>query len=201
MALAIDIQTFLTAESHSLTLLFIGVILLSYLLEDVAIVTAATLALQNLMPPGLALLAIFVGIVSGDLGLYYLGQVAQRVRPLRYQALTNKHFRTVRRKLHHHTFLNLFIIRFVPGLRTVGFTLSGFYSSIDFPDEPFFYSVGAISVLRTDGHSTVDTDRFFNALLPRESGLATVLSLSMDHYSYRDWAINAHQSSSQQIIF
>lgn len=128
MALAIDIQTFLTAGSHSLTLLFIGVILLSYLLEDVAIVTAATLALQNLMPPGLALLAIFVGIVSGDLGLYYLGQVAQRVRPLRYQALTNKHFRTVRRKLHHHTFLNLFIIRFVPGLRTVGFTLSGFFS-------------------------------------------------------------------------
>lgn len=128
MALAIDIQTFLTAESHSLTLLFIGVILLSYLLEDVAIVTAATLALQNLMPPGLALLAIFIGIVSGDLGLYYLGQVAQRVRPLRYQALTNKHFRTVRRKLHHHTFLNLFIIRFVPGLRTVGFTLSGFFS-------------------------------------------------------------------------
>jgi len=128
VALAIDIQTFLTAESHSLTLLFIGVILLSYLLEDVAIVTAATLALQNLMPPGLALLAIFIGIVSGDLGLYYLGQVAQRVRPLRYQALTNKHFRTVRRKLHHHTFLNLFIIRFVPGLRTVGFTLSGFFS-------------------------------------------------------------------------
>lgn len=128
MALAIDIQTFLTAGSHSLTLLFIGVILLSYLLEDVAIVTAATLALQNLMSPGLALLAIFVGIVSGDLGLYYLGQVAQRVRPLRYQALTNKHFRTVRRKLHHHTFLNLFIIRFVPGLRTVGFTLSGFFS-------------------------------------------------------------------------
>ncbi|ASO30064.1 hypothetical protein CG015_12535 [Vibrio anguillarum] len=128
MALAIDIQTFLTAESHSLTLLFIGIILLSYLLEDVAIVTAATLALQNLMSPGLALLAIFVGIVSGDLGLYYLGQVAQRVRPLRYQALTNKHFRTVRRKLHHHTFLNLFIIRFVPGLRTVGFTLSGFFS-------------------------------------------------------------------------
>ncbi|AQM18717.1 DedA family protein [Vibrio anguillarum] len=128
MGLAIDIQTFLTAGSHSLTLLFIGVILLSYLLEDVAIVTAATLALQNLMPPGLALLAIFVGIVSGDLGLYYLGQVAQRVRPLRYQALTNKHFRTVRRKLHHHTFLNLFIIRFVPGLRTVGFTLSGFFS-------------------------------------------------------------------------
>ncbi|ASG08349.1 DedA family protein [Vibrio anguillarum] len=128
MGLAIDIQTFLTAGSHSLTLLFIGVILLSYLLEDVAIVTAATLALQNLMPPGLALLAIFVGIASGDLGLYYLGQVAQRVRPLRYQALTNKHFRTVRRKLHHHTFLNLFIIRFVPGLRTVGFTLSGFFS-------------------------------------------------------------------------
>lgn len=128
MGLAIDIQTFLTAGSHSLTLLFIGVILLSYLLEDVAIVTAATLALQNLMPPGLALLAIFVGIVSGDLGLYYLGQVAQRVRPLRYQALTNKHFRTVRRKLHHHTFLNLFIIRFVPGLRMVGFTLSGFFS-------------------------------------------------------------------------
>ncbi|MBW3697432.1 DedA family protein [Vibrio sp. T187] len=128
MLLVESLQTLLTTSSQSVPILFVGVILLSYLLEDLAIVSAAGLASQELMPPSLALLAIFVGIATGDLGLYYLGKYCQHFRGIRYRALTNRHFKSIRRKLHQQAFLNLFIIRFIPGLRTVGFTLSGFFS-------------------------------------------------------------------------
>ncbi|MEO9654066.1 DedA family protein [Marinomonas sp.] len=123
-----DLQAWLLSGQLSPAWLMLGIILLSYLLEDLAIVTAAALATQDLMLPSLALLAIFIGIASGDLGLYALGRYGQNVRWLRYRALTNRHFKVVSQKLHHRAFWNLFIIRFVPGLRTIGFTLSGFFS-------------------------------------------------------------------------
>ncbi|MBJ7536229.1 DedA family protein [Marinomonas transparens] len=123
-----ELQAWLAAGHHSLGLMFVGIILLSYLLEDLAIVTAATLAAQDLMMPSFALLAIFIGIATGDLGLYALGHYGRTVRGLRYKALTNKYFKIVRKRLHQGAFWNLFLIRFIPGLRTVGFTLSGFFS-------------------------------------------------------------------------
>ncbi|MCW8335217.1 DedA family protein [Vibrio paucivorans] len=123
-----ELQEWITHGGHSLTWLFVGVILLSYLLEDLAIVTAAGLAAQEVMPASWALLAIFVGIATGDLGLYYLGRGARTIRVLRYRSLTNKYFKQVRSLLHRKPFINLFIIRFIPGMRTVGFTLSGFFS-------------------------------------------------------------------------
>lgn len=122
------IQTLLTASSESPMILFVGVILLSYALEDLAIITAAGLASQELMSPALALFSIFIGIASGDLGLYYLGKYCQYFRGIRYKALTNRHFKALKLKLHQRAFLNLFIVRFIPGLRTISFTLSGFFS-------------------------------------------------------------------------
>lgn len=107
--------------------LFFAVILLSYLLEDLAIITAALLAADNSLPPSLALLAIFIGIASGDVALYGLGLLASRWRALRYRLLSHKGMRTVRTKLKHRTFINIALIRFVPGLRTLGFTLSGLF--------------------------------------------------------------------------
>jgi membrane protein DedA with SNARE-associated domain len=123
-----ELQAFLTNGESSILLLSLGIIFLSYLLEDLAIVTAATLATQGVLSPTVGLIAIFIGIATGDLGLYALGRYGRKVRFLRYKALTNKHFKTVRDRLHQGAFLNLFIIRFVPGLRSVGFTISGFFS-------------------------------------------------------------------------
>ncbi|MGF1695099.1 VTT domain-containing protein [Vibrio lamellibrachiae] len=128
MSLITSLQTHLLTGTGSTLWLFVGIILLSYLLEDLAIIAAAGIAMQQLLPPSLALLAIFLGIASGDIGLYYLGKGSRYFRGLRYKALTNRHFRVLRRKLHQRTFLNLFIIRFIPGMRTVGFTLSGYFS-------------------------------------------------------------------------
>ncbi|MBD5769439.1 DedA family protein [Marinomonas colpomeniae] len=123
-----ELQAFLANGESSILLLSLGIIFLSYLLEDLAIVTAATLATQGVLSPTVGLIAIFIGIATGDLGLYALGRYGRKVRFLRYKALTNKHFKAVRDRLHQGAFLNLFIIRFVPGLRSVGFTMSGFFS-------------------------------------------------------------------------
>jgi membrane protein DedA with SNARE-associated domain len=122
-----SIQAWLHSGEEPLLWLVLGIIVLSYLLEDLAIVSAAGLATQGLLPAQYALLAIFIGIATGDLGLYYLGKSGRYFRGVRYRALTNRYFRTLRTKLHHNSFSSLFIIRFVPGLRTVGFTLSGFF--------------------------------------------------------------------------
>lgn len=116
-----------TLLTYSPMTFFFAVILLSYLFEDIAIVTAAVAASQGVMPLWGALLAIFIGIASGDVGLYWLGMLARRWRGLRGYLLTKSGVRAVRRKLRAHAFGNLFLIRFVPGLRFVGFCLSGFF--------------------------------------------------------------------------
>ncbi|ENG7520010.1 VTT domain-containing protein [Vibrio harveyi] len=120
------LEAWLYQGNVPLSMLFLGVVLLSYLLEDLAIVTAATLAVEQVMPTPLALLAIFTGIATGDIGLYWLGKLAQKVRFFRYRLLRYQRARRVRRTLHHKAFITLFTVRFIPGLRTVGFTLSGF---------------------------------------------------------------------------
>lgn len=136
--LAATIEAWLFQDNASVTMLFIGIVLLSYLLEDLAIVTAATLAVEQLMPTSVALMAIFVGISTGDLGLYLMGKAAQKVRFLRYRLFRYQRARSMQRKLHQQAFMTLFIVRFIPGLRTIGFTLSGF---LDVPKIKFFIAV------------------------------------------------------------
>ncbi|MHA2768838.1 DedA family protein [Vibrio harveyi] len=140
------LEAWLYQGNAPLSMLFLGVVLLSYLLEDLAIVTAATLAVEQVIPTPLALLAIFTGIATGDIGLYWLGKLAQKVRFFRYRLLRYQRARRVRRTLHHKAFITLFIVRFIPGLRTVGFTLSGF---LDVPKMKFLIAVLSATSLWT----------------------------------------------------
>ncbi|MHA2826244.1 DedA family protein [Vibrio harveyi] len=140
------LEAWLYQGNVPLSMLFLGVVMLSYLLEDLAIVTAATLAVEQVMPTPLALLAIFTGIATGDIGLYWLGKLAQKVRFFRYRLLRYQRARRVRRTLHHKAFITLFIVRFIPGLRTVGFTLSGF---LDVPKMKFLIAVLSATSLWT----------------------------------------------------
>ncbi|SIO35374.1 DedA family protein [Salinivibrio sp. ES.052] len=119
--------------------LFFVIILTSYIFEDGAIALAAFVAVQSLLAWPMALFAIFVGIASGDTILYLLGHYARRYRGLRARLLTVKGVRDARHLLRRHPFLNLFLIRFIPGLRTVTYSLSGFLS---IPIGTFLLSVG-----------------------------------------------------------
>ncbi|EGQ7929808.1 DedA family protein [Vibrio vulnificus] len=124
--LAADIQEILSLHLSSPLWLFIGIVLISYLLEDLAIVLAAGLAVEGYLPSLVAIVAIFVGITTGDLALYWLGKYGQSVRFLRYHTLKHKAFRQVRGRIQSKAFVSLFVIRFIPGLRTLGYTLSGY---------------------------------------------------------------------------
>jgi len=108
-------------------ILFIAIILMSYLLEDVALVAAAVLAANGSLPLQFAIFAVVVGIATGDLALYYLGAWSSHWRGFRYAILTNKRMRSVRRRLQRNTTTNIFIIRFIPGIRTLGYALCGIF--------------------------------------------------------------------------
>ena len=121
------LQILTRQEYSNIYWVFLSIILLSYLMEDLAIITAALLASDNVLSIQLALLAIFIGIASGDIGLYGLGLLATKWRALRYRLLSGKRMRLLKRKLRSRPVLNITLIRFIPGLRTVGFTLSGLF--------------------------------------------------------------------------
>ncbi|MGO3343733.1 MAG: DedA family protein [Marinomonas sp.] len=123
-----ELQQLISISSDSVWVSMLGIIVLSYLLEDVAIVTAASLAAQGVLPANFALIAIMFGIISGDGGLYLMGVYAKKIRYLRYRVYTNKYFTPLNSRFQKGVFYNLCFIRFIPGLRTAGYTLSGFLS-------------------------------------------------------------------------
>ncbi|SMF35317.1 membrane protein DedA, SNARE-associated domain [Alteromonadaceae bacterium Bs31] len=104
-----------------------AVIAISWLWEDAAVILAALLALDGRMSLGLALFASFAGIVSGDMALYWLGRLGRRWRGLRAWIVMSGKSRFLRRRFHRRALSNIFIIRFIPGLRTLGFTLCGLW--------------------------------------------------------------------------
>ena len=113
--------------SNSPLLVALAVILVSWIWEDAAVVSSALLAADMVIPVPLAVVAIFAGICSGDMGLYYLGRLAILWRPLRSRILLNPRSRELRRRFRRRILSNIMVIRFLPGLRTLGFTLCGLW--------------------------------------------------------------------------
>lgn len=90
-----------------------GIILLSYLLEDAALIAAAVLAVAGALSPLTAWLAAFFGIFTGDLAVYL---TARRLR----KPLTRG-----RKAWPEPSLKELVVCRFTPGLRTVSYGWCG----------------------------------------------------------------------------
>ena len=118
---------FLHHYTASPLLLFCALIVIAWIWEDATVICGALLASDEYLNVPLAVLAVFIGICSGDLALYFLGRAALRLRWLRKRILLNPKSRALRKKFRRRTFSNILFIRFVPGLRTVGFTLCGLW--------------------------------------------------------------------------
>ena len=108
--------------------LALTVIAVAWLWEDAAVIGGALLAADQSLSVPLALIAVFVGICSGDIALYFLGRFANRSRPLRAKLLLNAKYRRLRKLFKRKTLFNILVIRFIPGLRTLGFTLCGLWN-------------------------------------------------------------------------
>lgn len=107
-------------------LLQAGTILVgTFVLEDAATVCAAMQAQSGALSLPLALGALYLGIVLGDLGLYGLGASARRVPPIQ-RLLPPKHTATVRAWLAGKVIRVVLIARFLPGARLPTYTTCGY---------------------------------------------------------------------------
>ncbi len=99
--------------SHGIIGAFCGVVLLSYLLEDVALILAAVLAITGVLSPLMGWAAAFIGIFTGDLGVYFIARLLRK--PV---AAWKTDFPMPSTK-------ELILCRFTPGLRTPAYSLCG----------------------------------------------------------------------------
>jgi len=102
-----------------------AIIIGTLILEDAATVLAAMQADSGLVPIWLALIALYIGIVVGDLGLYGLGYLAARLRWAR-RWVPPEHLRRGQDWLRGRVFRVVLISRFLPGMRLPTYTACGF---------------------------------------------------------------------------
>ena len=123
--LAGSIASLLALAGHSPLFQAVAIILGTFILEDAATVAAAMQVEQGALPPGLALAALYAGIVLGDLGLYGLGRLAAML-PWIDRLLPPRRQQTIQAWLSGRMFRVVLISRFLPGLRLPTYTTCGF---------------------------------------------------------------------------
>lgn len=114
----------LTASQPLLQVLI--VIVATFVLEDAAtVITAIQVHLHTISIP-VALIALYIGIVVGDVGLYGLGALAAKWRPAQ-RWITVPSAQTQQLWLSKNLFMVVFISRFIPGTRLPLYTACGFF--------------------------------------------------------------------------
>lgn len=102
----------------------LGIIGTSYLLEDAAIISAALLSMNATISYLSGFIAIFIGIMSGDLFLYYLGASSHKLSWVK-KNLSSRKGQAICFHINEKAFLTIFVIRFIPGLRGVAYLACG----------------------------------------------------------------------------
>lgn len=126
--------------------LALSIVVASWIWEDGAVFLAAIMTLDGRLSLAPAYVAALLGITSGDAALYLLGRLCHRWRWLRLRLFSHQKGRLLRRRFQHRTFSNIFLIRFVPGLRTLGFSFCGFWR---IPFTRFLIAMGVAGLLWT----------------------------------------------------
>ncbi|EWY37622.1 hypothetical protein N825_16355 [Skermanella stibiiresistens SB22] len=106
-------------------LLVPALVLMTFLLEDVAIAAGVALAIDGTLGWPVAFLAVAGGIALGDLGLYGLGHLAVGVPSLR-RRLADGRFDRAKLALEDRLVAAVLVARVVPGLRLATYTAAGF---------------------------------------------------------------------------
>lgn len=104
---------------------------MSYILEDLAIISAAILAAEQMISVPMAATAILCGIISGDIGLYFMGYLAREKTALKQKLTRHNRHQLLLKAIDENLFVNILLIRFVPGLRFICYTSCGLFK-IDF---------------------------------------------------------------------
>lgn len=108
--------------------IFFAIILASYILEDMAIIAAALLATEQLISIPMAASAIMIGIISGDIGLYIIGFIANKHQAIKQKLLNKNRHQKYSSIFNNNLLKNILFIRFIPGLRFVCYTSCGLFN-------------------------------------------------------------------------
>jgi membrane protein DedA with SNARE-associated domain len=110
--------------------LFQGVLILlgTFVLEDAATILAAMDVQVQQVSLMVAIVALYVGIILGDLGLYGLGRVAVAT-PLARRWAPPERFANSRDWLQGHVVKVVFVSRFLPGARLPAYTACGYFQA------------------------------------------------------------------------
>ena len=117
----------------------------TFLLEDATMVAAALLAASGMIAAPLAFIALYVGIVVSDWGLYGLGAAA-RSSPLARRVVGEDRIARARSWLRGRLLSTLIGVRLLPGSRFPAYTASGF---LRVPFKPFAAITAAMSFIWT----------------------------------------------------
>jgi membrane protein DedA with SNARE-associated domain len=105
-------------------LLLPSLVLITFLLEDVAIAAGVALALNGTVSWEAAFAAVAGGIALGDLGLYGMGRLATRI-PALGRRLDDAPVQRARLALEKRLTAAVLVARVVPGLRFATYTAAG----------------------------------------------------------------------------
>ncbi len=120
------ITSYLTTLGSDPFALGVAILLATFVLEDAATAAAALLAADGIVPVSVAIVALFVGITLGDLGLYGLGWLAARNARAR-RMLQHRAAQDMSRWMHQRVITMVFSVRFIPGARLPSYTASGLF--------------------------------------------------------------------------
>jgi membrane protein DedA with SNARE-associated domain len=148
----------LTLHAMNPLIVVVGIILATFLLEDAATVAVGLLASQMIVDPALAIAALVVGTVVGDLTLHLLGRYAGGTRWAGRIKATDR-VRKMEAWLQRRSLVAIAAARFMPGFRLPTFVASGFLR----------VPVGKVAIVIT-GVTLVWTPGLF--LLSQSAGMA-----------------------------
>ena len=120
------VTSILSLGGKQTLLQFLAILLGTFVLEDAATVLAAVRAEEGGIAIPVALLALYAGIVIGDIGLYGLGALARQVPPVR-RWLPDERTRPARNWICARVFRVVLVSRFLPGMRLPTYTACGYF--------------------------------------------------------------------------
>lgn len=123
--LTVHIHHLLDAAARHPALDALALIAATFVLEDAATVLGAAQVQAGAVPGWVVLVALWVGIVAGDVGLYGLGALAARLRWAR-RLIPEVATQRGRAWLQRRVVRVVFISRFLPGARLPAYTACGF---------------------------------------------------------------------------
>ena len=133
--------------SHNPWLVAITIVSATLIHEDLATIAAGIVVADGIIGAEVALPALYIGILTGDLVLYSIGRLIALHR-FSNRFLSRKRLAAFKVWLHGRLMLGVFVVRFLPGLRVSAYVIFGFFAM---PLKRFVASDCLATVIWTSG--------------------------------------------------